>query len=181
MVERPDNLQEAYRGMEEIEAEFSRTFKDIRNLRGTLINERNIDLKTFADLKTNKIKLGSLNRDIDFADKRIKELRNEIQGIKDHMKHSAKNDFTFCDTPLEMTKEAAPKPRGGAAAEKASAKSKYVDHAAQRLELIAGLEKLYGSILAYESAKLLRDVNDVDLSKARDFMTAISQTQIKVL
>nr|GEW76903.1 hypothetical protein [Tanacetum cinerariifolium] len=58
---------------------------------------------------------------------------------------------------------------------------KYVDHAAQRLELIAELEKLYGSILAYESAKLLRDVNDVDLSKARDFMTAISQTQIKVL
>ncbi|GJZ62449.1 hypothetical protein Tco_0618586, partial [Tanacetum coccineum] len=55
------------------------------------------------------------------------------------------------------------------------------DSIAQRLELIGELEKLQGSILAYETVKLLRDVNDADLSKARAFMTAISQIQIKVL
>ncbi|GKA35432.1 hypothetical protein Tco_0721923, partial [Tanacetum coccineum] len=36
-----------------------------------------------------------------------------------------------------------------------------------------------GSILAFETIKLLRDVNDADLSKVRAFMTAISQIQIK--
>ncbi|GJS19746.1 hypothetical protein Tco_0448378 [Tanacetum coccineum] len=57
----------------------------------------------------------------------------------------------------------------------------YTDSIAQRLELIGELEKLQGSILAYETVKLLRDVNDADLFKARAFMTAISQIQIKVL
>ncbi|GKC86080.1 hypothetical protein Tco_1141797, partial [Tanacetum coccineum] len=55
----------------------------------------------------------------------------------------------------------------------------YTDRIAQRLELIGELEKLQGSILAYDTVKLLRDVNDADLSKARAFMTAISQIQIK--
>ncbi|GJY67380.1 hypothetical protein Tco_0469618 [Tanacetum coccineum] len=50
---------------------------------------------------------------------------------------------------------------------------------AKRLELIGELEKLQGSILWYETVKLLRDVNDADLSKARAFMTVISQIQIK--
>ncbi|GJY45283.1 hypothetical protein Tco_0434346, partial [Tanacetum coccineum] len=49
------------------------------------------------------------------------------------------------------------------------------------LYLIAELEKLQGSILAFETVKLLRDVNDADLSKVRSFMTAISQIQIKLL
>ncbi|GJR87475.1 hypothetical protein Tco_0211486 [Tanacetum coccineum] len=57
----------------------------------------------------------------------------------------------------------------------------YTDHVAQRLELIGELKKLLGSIFAYETVKLLRDVNDADLSKARAFMTAISQIQIKLL
>ncbi|GJS55165.1 hypothetical protein Tco_0628527 [Tanacetum coccineum] len=50
-----------------------------------------------------------------------------------------------------------------------------------RLELIVELEKLKGGILAYHCVNLMRDVNDADLSKARSFMTAISQTQTKVL
>nr|GEV56179.1 putative reverse transcriptase domain-containing protein [Tanacetum cinerariifolium] len=37
------------------------------------------------------------------------------------------------------------------------------------------------SIIAFESAKMLREINDVDLAKSRNFMTAISQTQIKIL
>nr|GEV53029.1 hypothetical protein [Tanacetum cinerariifolium] len=55
----------------------------------------------------------------------------------------------------------------------------YVDRVKQRLEIIDELDKLQGSIVAYESVKLLRDVNDADLSKDRAFMTVISQTQIK--
>ncbi|GJR48326.1 hypothetical protein Tco_1316429 [Tanacetum coccineum] len=57
----------------------------------------------------------------------------------------------------------------------------YADRVKQRLEIITELNKLQGSIVACESVKLLKDVNDADLSKARAFMTAISQTQIKVL
>ncbi|GKC45402.1 hypothetical protein Tco_1063124 [Tanacetum coccineum] len=48
-----------------------------------------------------------------------------------------------------------------------------------KLDLIAELEKLQGSILAFETVKLLWDVNDADLSKVRAFMTAISQIHIK--
>nr|GEU92790.1 phospholipase-like protein [Tanacetum cinerariifolium] len=58
---------------------------------------------------------------------------------------------------------------------------RYTDRVGQRLDLIAELEKLQGSILAFETIKLLRDVNDSDLSKVRAFMTTISQILIKVL
>ncbi|GKE01847.1 hypothetical protein Tco_1389830, partial [Tanacetum coccineum] len=51
----------------------------------------------------------------------------------------------------------------------------------KRLELIVELEKLNDNILSYHCVNLMRDVNDVDRSKARDIMTAISQTQTKVL
>ncbi|GJU04791.1 hypothetical protein Tco_1121221 [Tanacetum coccineum] len=57
----------------------------------------------------------------------------------------------------------------------------YIDRVGHRLDLIAELEKLQGSILAFETVKLLWDVNDADLSKVRAFMTAISQIHIKVL
>nr|GEV63844.1 phospholipase-like protein [Tanacetum cinerariifolium] len=56
----------------------------------------------------------------------------------------------------------------------------YIDHVGQRLDLIDELEKLQGSILGFETVKLLRDVNDTDLPKVRAFMTAITQIQIKV-
>ncbi|GKA91730.1 phospholipase-like protein [Tanacetum coccineum] len=55
----------------------------------------------------------------------------------------------------------------------------YTDRVGQRLDLIAELKKLQGSILSFETVKLLRDVNDADLSKVRAFMTAISQIQVK--
>nr|GEX71827.1 phospholipase-like protein [Tanacetum cinerariifolium] len=57
----------------------------------------------------------------------------------------------------------------------------YTHRVAQRLELIGELEKLQGSILAYETVNLLRDLNDADLSKSKAFMTAMSQIQINVL
>ncbi|GJU74652.1 phospholipase-like protein [Tanacetum coccineum] len=57
----------------------------------------------------------------------------------------------------------------------------YADRVAHRLELIVELEKLNDNILSYHCVNLMRDVNDVDRSKARDIMTAISQTQTKVL
>ncbi|GJZ62447.1 hypothetical protein Tco_0618584 [Tanacetum coccineum] len=59
--------------------------------------------------------------------------------------------------------------------------SQHTLHVSQHLDHICHgeLEKLQGSILAYETVKLLRDVNDADLSKARAFMTAISLIQIK--
>ncbi|GJV45335.1 hypothetical protein Tco_1429871 [Tanacetum coccineum] len=57
----------------------------------------------------------------------------------------------------------------------------YTDRDGYRLDVIAELEKMQGSILSFETVKLLRDVNDADLSKVRSFMIAISQIQIKVL
>nr|GEZ92556.1 phospholipase-like protein [Tanacetum cinerariifolium]GFA70496.1 phospholipase-like protein [Tanacetum cinerariifolium] len=55
----------------------------------------------------------------------------------------------------------------------------YTDRVRYRLDVIAKLEKMQGSILAFETVKLLRDVNDADLSKVRSFMIAISQIQTK--
>ncbi|GKB27163.1 hypothetical protein Tco_0866564 [Tanacetum coccineum] len=55
----------------------------------------------------------------------------------------------------------------------------YTDRVGYRLDVIAELEKMQGSILAFETVKLLRDVNDADLSKVRSFMIAISLIQIK--
>ncbi|GJY97470.1 hypothetical protein Tco_0514380 [Tanacetum coccineum] len=43
----------------------------------------------------------------------------------------------------------------------------YTDRVGYRLDVIAELEKMQGSILSFETVKLLRDVNDDDLSKVR--------------
>ncbi|GJX67241.1 hypothetical protein Tco_0302968 [Tanacetum coccineum] len=45
--------------------------------------------------------------------------------------------------------------------------------------LIGELRNCVGSIVAFESAKMLREINETGLAKARAFMTAISQLQIK--
>ncbi|GJV10826.1 hypothetical protein Tco_1352367 [Tanacetum coccineum] len=57
----------------------------------------------------------------------------------------------------------------------------YTNRVGYRLDVIAKLEKMQGSILAFETVKLLRDVNDAGLSKVRSFMNAISHIKIKVL
>ncbi|GJV23021.1 phospholipase-like protein [Tanacetum coccineum] len=49
----------------------------------------------------------------------------------------------------------------------------------ERTQLISEHDNCHGSTIAFESAKLLREINEVDLVKARDFMTAISHIQIK--
>nr|GEV25194.1 reverse transcriptase domain-containing protein [Tanacetum cinerariifolium] len=50
----------------------------------------------------------------------------------------------------------------------------------EKSQLIGELDNHLGSTVAFESAKLLRKINEADLAKARAFMTAISQIQIKV-
>ncbi|GKC88636.1 hypothetical protein Tco_1149285, partial [Tanacetum coccineum] len=42
----------------------------------------------------------------------------------------------------------------------------------ERCEIIVELDRLSGSIVVVESAKLLRELNDVDLAKGRTMMTA---------
>ncbi|GKA89795.1 hypothetical protein Tco_0811607, partial [Tanacetum coccineum] len=49
----------------------------------------------------------------------------------------------------------------------------------ERSQLISELDNCLGSIVSFESVKLLREINEADLAKARAFMTAISQIQIK--
>ncbi|GKD53797.1 hypothetical protein Tco_1287184 [Tanacetum coccineum] len=49
----------------------------------------------------------------------------------------------------------------------------------ERRLLIGELRNCVGSIVAFESAKMLREINETGLAKARVFMTAISQLQIK--
>nr|GEU71811.1 phospholipase-like protein [Tanacetum cinerariifolium] len=51
----------------------------------------------------------------------------------------------------------------------------------ERTQLIGELDNRLGSIIAFESAKFLREINEADLAKARAFMTVISYIQIKVL
>nr|GEU84949.1 phospholipase-like protein [Tanacetum cinerariifolium] len=46
----------------------------------------------------------------------------------------------------------------------------YIDRVGYRLDVIAELEKMQGSILAFKTVKLLRDVDDADLSKVRSFI-----------
>ncbi|GJV20940.1 hypothetical protein Tco_1369960 [Tanacetum coccineum] len=48
-------------------------------------------------------------------------------------------------------------------------------------DLTKRVKERSGNIVVVESAKLLRELNDVDLAKGRTMMTAISKTQIKVL
>nr|GEZ70541.1 hypothetical protein [Tanacetum cinerariifolium] len=49
------------------------------------------------------------------------------------------------------------------------------------VQLIGELDNCLGSTIAYESAKLLRELNDVDLVKARGLIAGISHIQIMVL
>ncbi|GJV90992.1 hypothetical protein Tco_1538805 [Tanacetum coccineum] len=49
----------------------------------------------------------------------------------------------------------------------------------ERVQLIGELDHFLCSTIAYESAKLLREINDVDLAKARALMAGISHIQIK--
>ncbi|GJT73628.1 hypothetical protein Tco_1032914, partial [Tanacetum coccineum] len=52
----------------------------------------------------------------------------------------------------------------------------------ERRLLIGELRNCVGSIVAFESAKMLREINETGLAKARVFMTAISQlTKFKVI
>ncbi|GJY95856.1 hypothetical protein Tco_0512217 [Tanacetum coccineum] len=53
--------------------------------------------------------------------------------------------------------------------------------ARERTQLIGELDKCLGSTVAFESAKLLREINEANLVKARVFMTATSYIQINVL
>ncbi|GJZ75722.1 hypothetical protein Tco_0640187 [Tanacetum coccineum] len=48
----------------------------------------------------------------------------------------------------------------------------------ERSQLIGELDNCLGSTVAFESAKLLREINEADLAKARAFMTAISLEQL---
>nr|GFA77084.1 hypothetical protein [Tanacetum cinerariifolium] len=47
----------------------------------------------------------------------------------------------------------------------------------ERCEIIAELDRLSGSIVAVESDKLLRELNDVDLAKGRAMMAAIRKSK----
>ncbi|GJY01230.1 hypothetical protein Tco_0359382 [Tanacetum coccineum] len=55
------------------------------------------------------------------------------------------------------------------------------DGVRERVQLIGELDNCLGSTIAYESAKLLRELNDVDMAKARGLMAGINHIQIMVL
>ncbi|GJS89880.1 DNA helicase [Tanacetum coccineum] len=84
--------------MNKIRAKCKVCIKEIEGATGDLLSERIMDVKVTAQLETNTIKLNNLNRDIIFADTRIKTIRDEIRGIEEHVTCGLKNDIKFWDT-----------------------------------------------------------------------------------
>ena len=51
----------------------------------------------------------------------------------------------------------------------------------ERAEYIGELNRLTGSVIAYESAQFLRQQQDADLARCRMLMSSMSEVQIKIM
>ena len=51
----------------------------------------------------------------------------------------------------------------------------------ERAQYIGELNRLTGSVIAYESAQFLRQQHDVDLAQCRMLMSSMSEVQIKIM